>query len=125
MNTTANSTKTTAINDNAQKIFLFLANLSHLEQKKISKIFSKIFFKKKNLKFFLKKCKIATHIHILENTFGKNLNLFSDKLDIFNHSLNFVKLQQQSESQFDSVLLCSQYTVYEIKWDQAKNLTHE
>ena len=35
MNTTANSTKTTAINDNAQIFFVFLANLSHLEQKKI------------------------------------------------------------------------------------------
>ena len=46
MNTTANSTKTTAINDNAQIFFVFLANLSHLEQKKISKNFSKIFFNK-------------------------------------------------------------------------------
>ena len=35
MNTTANSTKMTAINDNAKKFFVFLANLNHLEQKKI------------------------------------------------------------------------------------------
>ena len=34
MNTTANSTKMTAINDNAQIFFVFLDNLSHLEQKK-------------------------------------------------------------------------------------------
>ena len=35
MNTTANSTKMTAINDNAQIFFAFIDNFSHLEQKKI------------------------------------------------------------------------------------------
>ena len=40
---------------------------------------------------------------------------FSAKLDIFNYSSNFVKLQQQSESQFHSVLLCSPDTVHKIK----------
>ena len=42
MNTTANLTKTTAINDNTQFFFVFLANLSHLEQKNFQNFFSKL-----------------------------------------------------------------------------------
>ena len=54
MNTTANLTKTTAINDNAQKFFSISPKVKTFKAKKIQKIFSKFFFKKK-LKFFFSK----------------------------------------------------------------------
>ena len=51
MNTTANSTKTTAINDNAQKNFSFSRKFESFGEKKFQKIFQ-IFFQKKDLNFF-------------------------------------------------------------------------
>ena len=51
MNTTANSTKTTAINDNAQKNFSISHKFESFRAKKNFKNFFKIFFKKKNFIF--------------------------------------------------------------------------
>ena len=53
MNTTANSTKTTAINDNAQKFFSISRKFESFRAKKISKILNfqkKIFFFKSNFR---------------------------------------------------------------------------
>ena len=55
MNTTANSTKTTAINDNAQNFFSISRKFESFRAKKNFKNFFKIFSKKKNLKFFFSK----------------------------------------------------------------------